>query len=122
VLPEVYNINSGSSESKTSGVHSVSCFANSSSKLISLGPRLIGSSVLCITNTCLTDGHFSTAASTVFLSSIVLPARTPWFAVTTTQHSAKKTVIHINHWLLLCSVCQNLVQTQSGKDCVNYAR
>ena len=51
------------------------------------------------TNMVVTEGHLATAVTTVFLSSISLPPRTPWSAVITTFASAAIKIIKIYNQL-----------------------
>ena len=60
---------------------------------ISFLPIGTSAPVLDMTKTCLILGHLSTASSTVFFSSIVLPPRTPWSAVITVSAPARRTEI-----------------------------
>ena len=59
-----------------------------SSSGISLSPMWTSAPVLFITNTLFTDGLISTAASTVFFSSIFLLPLSAWSAVITVSQCA----------------------------------
>lgn len=56
---------------------------------MSLAVMVTGFSVLIATNTCCTVGQLSTAASTVFFSSMAFPPLMPWFIVMTVLDSAE---------------------------------